>query len=196
LSEAKITVAYEQYLQMCAIGKEEPGIFLTLKAKDDATTASLRVVSGETQELVCGDINIEVPDRVHIQEASLENLADPDLPFKILTIKGDKSHDLSNTCEEGLSFPEGKWPSLSLLTTEEFEAIAPALRSGYSFDKPFVCKKSSVQALVKIEGQQRYPAKIVITKLKLEGGEEKEGVAYIELPPPAWASAIRETPCF
>jgi 2-hydroxy-6-oxo-6-(2'-carboxyphenyl)-hexa-2,4-dienoate hydrolase len=163
-----------------------------LKARDDATTASLRVVSGETQELVCGDITIEVPDRVHIQEASLENLADPDLPFKILTIKGDKSHDLSNTGEAGFSFPEGKWPSLSLLTTEAFEAIAPALRSGYSFDKPFVCKKSSVQALVKIEGQQRYPAKIVIRKLKLEGGEEKEGVAYIELPPPAWTSAMRD----
>jgi 2-hydroxy-6-oxo-6-(2'-carboxyphenyl)-hexa-2,4-dienoate hydrolase len=141
---------------------------------------------------VCGDITIEVPDRVHIQEASLENLADPDLPFKILTIEGGKSHDLSNTGEAGFSFPAGKWLSLSLLTTEAFEAIAPALRSGYSSDKPFVCKKSSVQALVKIEGQQRYPAKIVIRKLKLEGGEEKEGVAYIELPPPAWASAMRD----
>jgi 2-hydroxy-6-oxo-6-(2'-carboxyphenyl)-hexa-2,4-dienoate hydrolase len=192
LSDANITIEYEQYLEMCDIGKEDPGIYLILRAEDDATTASVSIFNADTKEPVCEGLSIVVSDRIHIQEATLEDLPDPNLSFKILTIKGVKSHDLSQACVEGLSFPKGKWPSLSLLTKGEIEAIPPASRSGYTFGKPLVCKKSSVQALVNVQGQQRYPAKIVISKVRLKGGEEKEGVAYVMLPLPAWVSAMRD----
>jgi 2-hydroxy-6-oxo-6-(2'-carboxyphenyl)-hexa-2,4-dienoate hydrolase len=81
---------------------------------------------------------------------------------------------------------------LSLLSKEEKEEISSASRSGYAGDKSFVCKKSSIQALVKIQGQQRYPAKIIISKVKLKGEREKEGVVYVMLPPPVWASTMRD----
>ena len=192
LSEANITIEYAQYLEMCAIGTDTPGIYLVLRAEDDAETASVSILNADTKEPVCGSLSIVVPDRVHIQEAFLEDLTDPSLPFKVLKIKASQSHDLSEACAEELTFTEGKWPTLSLLSKEEKEEISSASGSGYAGDKSFVCKKSFIQALVKIQGQQRYPAKIIISKVRLEGGEEKEGVAHVMLPPPVWSSAMRD----
>ncbi len=189
LSEANITIEYAQYLEMCAIGTDTPGIYLVLRAEDDAETASVSILNADTKEPVCGSLSIGVPDRIHIQEASLEDLTDPSFPFKVLKIKASQSQDLSQACAEELTFTEGKWPTLSLLSKEE---ISSASRSGYAGDKSFVCKKSSIQALVKIQGQQRYPAKIIISKVKLKGEREKEGVVYVMLPPPVWSSAMRD----
>jgi 2-hydroxy-6-oxo-6-(2'-carboxyphenyl)-hexa-2,4-dienoate hydrolase len=192
LSEANITIEYEQYLKMCAIGLDTPGIYLVLRAEDNAETASVSLLNADTKEPVCESLSIEIPDRVHIQEASLEDLTDPNLPFKILEIRASQSQELSQACAEGLTFPEGRWPTLSLLSKEEAEEIPPASRSGYALDQPLICQKSSIQALVKIQGQQRYPAKIIISKVRLKGGEEKEGVAHVMLPPPVWSSAMRD----
>jgi 2-hydroxy-6-oxo-6-(2'-carboxyphenyl)-hexa-2,4-dienoate hydrolase len=192
LPDAHLKIEYEQYLEMCAIGIDTPGIYLMLKAGDDARTSSIRILDAETKEPVCEGLSIAVPERIYILNASLEEPRDPNLPFKILTIKGGKSHDLSQACVEGLSFPNGKWPTLSLLSKEEVKELSPELRSSYALNQPLICKKSSIRALVKVQGQQRYPAKIIISKARLKGGEEKEGVAHVMLPPPGWASAMRD----
>jgi 2-hydroxy-6-oxonona-2,4-dienedioate hydrolase len=192
LSEAGITVEYEQYLKMSNIGVADPGIYLVLRAGDEAMTASVRILNGETKETVCEGLTITVPDRIHIQEATLEDLPDKNIPVKVLTIKKGKSQDLSQSCIEGLSFPKGKWPTLSLLPRGEIEEIPLSSKSAYKFDQSLICKKSSIKALVNVQGQQRYPAKIIISKVRLKGGVEKEGVAYVKLPPPVWASAMRD----
>jgi 2-hydroxy-6-oxo-6-(2'-carboxyphenyl)-hexa-2,4-dienoate hydrolase len=192
LSEANITIEYEQYLKMCAIGVQDPGIYLVLSAQDAAMTASISILNADTKETVCNGLTITVPDRVHIPECLLKEPSDPTSPFKILEIKTSGTQDVSNACTEGLNFPSGKWPTLSLLSMGEIEAIPFASRSGYNLDQPLICKKSFIQALVKVQGQQRYLAKIIISKVRLKGGVEKEGVAYVKLPPPVWASAMRD----
>jgi 2-hydroxy-6-oxonona-2,4-dienedioate hydrolase len=192
LSEANITTKYEQYLEMCAIGVDTSGLYLILNAGDDAVTASIRILNEETGQPVCEELTITVPDRIHLPEATLEEPPDSNLPFKILTIKGEKPYNLSKACKGSLSFPKGKWPSLTLLSREEVEEISPEIRSSYNLTQPLTCKKSSIKALVKVYGEQRYPAKIVISKVKLKRGKEKEGVAHVMLPTPAWASSMRD----
>jgi hypothetical protein len=123
LSEANIIIEYEQYLEMCGIGIDTPGIYLIANAKADAQTASVSILSADTQEAVCEDLTVSVPNRIHILRASLEDPTGESLPFKILTIKAGESHDLSQACEQGLTFSEGKWPSLSLLSQQEIEDI-------------------------------------------------------------------------
>ena len=50
---------------------------------------------------------------------------------------------------------------------------------------------------IEVNGQQRYPAKVLISGVMGEGGEKKEGVTYVSLPPPSWLSRRRhrKTPC-
>jgi hypothetical protein len=192
LSEANITIEYEQYLMMCNIGKQDPGIYLILRAQDDAMTASISILNAETKEIAGESLTITVPDRVHIPECLLKEPSDPNVPFKILEIKANRTQNLSNACTDGLIFPNGKWPTLSLVSSGEIEEIPPASRSSYNLDQPLICKKSFIQAFVKVQGQQRYPAKIIIPKVKINEGKEKEGVAYVRLSPPTWASAMRD----
>ena len=192
LSKAAITVEYEQYLKKCGIGIKRPGIYLILRAEDDATTTSVHILNTDTREPACESFTLKVPDRIHLGEAYLKEPADPNLPFKILEIKAEKSQDLSLACTGGLTFPKGKWPSLSLISKQDTEGIPPEAKASYSVDQPLICTKSSIGALVKVQGQQRYPAKIIISKVGLQGGKEKEGVAYVTLPSPAWVSAMRD----
>jgi len=192
LSKAAITVEYEQYLKKCGIGVKRPGIYLILRARDDATTTSVHILNGDTREPACEVFTLEVPDRIHLGEAYLKEPADSNLPFKILEIKAGKFQDLSQACAGGLTFPKGRWPSLSLISKQDTEGIPLEVKSSYSVDQPLTCRKSFIRALVKVQGQQRYPAKIIISKVGLPGGEGKEGVAYVTLPPPAWISAMRD----
>jgi hypothetical protein len=191
LSEAGIIVEYEQRLEMCGIGIDTPGVYLILKAKDDARTAPVSILDSDTGKPVCEDLMVAIPDRIHTGEASLEHIAGETSPLKILTIKTGRSQDLSRACVGGLSFPEGTWPSLSLLSKGDYEEIPADMRSPFSVDRPIICTESSIKALVEVHGQQRYPAKVIISKVKGEGDEEKEGVAYVMLPSPAWASAMK-----
>ena len=192
LSKAAITVEYAQYLKKCGIGVKRPGIYLIIRAEDNAKTASVNILNADTGKTACESFTLEVPDRIHLKEASLEEPGDPNLPFKILKIKAGTSQDLSEACAGGITFPQGKWLSLSLISKQDTEGILPELKSSYLVDQPLICKKSYIRALVKVQGQQRYPAKIIISQVGLPGGETKEGVAYVTLPPPAWASAMRD----
>ena len=76
-----------------------------------------------------------------------------------------------------------------MVSEEELEEIPAGSRP---FDQPLVCTRSSLKALLNSEGQQRYPAKIIVSKVKLSGGEEREGVAFAALPPPPWLSSMKE----
>ena len=69
LQEANITIEYEQYLEMCGVGKKDPGIYLILRAGGDAKTASIRILNAETREPVCKGLTITVPDRIYLPEA-------------------------------------------------------------------------------------------------------------------------------
>ena len=195
LSEARINLEYHQYLTTCAVGAGKPGIFMVLSAENDATTASLTIINSDTQEPVCDGITIEVPDRVHIPEASFKGRGYPnplELPYLILEIKSDRTYDLSEACEEGLFFPEGKWPKFSLVSREDLGTLPPSLKLGESGNDVIVCTRSSIRALVKVQGQQRFPAKIIISGVKLQGGIEKEGVTYAAVPPPPWISDMQD----
>jgi 2-hydroxy-6-oxo-6-(2'-carboxyphenyl)-hexa-2,4-dienoate hydrolase len=188
LSEANIVVDYEQHLEMCGVGRDEPGIYLVLKAKDDAKAASLAVLNADTGQSVCDALAVTVPDRLHVAKASLEDLADATLPFNVLTIESDTSQDLSGACTEGLAFPKGKWPTLSLVSQKELRDIPSESRP---FDEPLTCAKASIKAVVRVYGQQRYPAKIIISKVTSKG-QAKEGVAHVNLPRPSWASSMKD----
>jgi 2-hydroxy-6-oxo-6-(2'-carboxyphenyl)-hexa-2,4-dienoate hydrolase len=192
LSEANITVQYEQHLKMCAIGKAVPGLYLILKAGQNATTASLKILDAETKEPVCEGFTINVSEREHIAQATLQKPDGTGLPFSILEITGGETHDLRGACAEGLAFPEGKWPSLTLLSQREVEAIPSDVKARFAIDRSLTCNKTSIRTLVKVQGQQRYPAKIIVSNVKLESGEEKEGVAYVRLPPPEWQSSMKD----
>jgi pimeloyl-ACP methyl ester carboxylesterase len=213
LTETNITVDYQQHLEMCDIGIETPGLYLILDARDDATTASLSILDGDTGDSVCEDLTITVADRIHVEEASLTKPRHVTVPIQVLEIKGDASQDLRDACSEGLTFPEGKWPSLSLLSQDDLEDIPPLQRvllqihllsaeggvaaisaevkASYLVDQPLICTESSIAALVKVVGEQRYPAKIVISRVGGEGGKEQKGVAYAMLPPPEWLHSMR-----
>jgi len=188
LEEAGINLTYHQHLSTCAVGAKESGIFLVLNAEENATTSSLTIINGNTQETVCEGITIDVPDRVLIPESSFLGRSYPhrfDLPYLILTIKADSPYDLSENCNEGLSFPEGKWPKFSMVSWKD-------LNWGDSDEQLIFSRESSIMTLLRVQGQQRDPAKIIIPKVKIEGGMEKEGVTYARIPPPPWISHMKD----
>ena len=188
LEEAGINLSYHQHLSSCDVGAEESGIFLVLSAEEDATTSSLTILNKNTQEIVCEGITIDVPDRVLIPESSFLGKSYPhrfDLPYLILTIKTDAPYDLSGTCSEGLFFPPGKWPTFSMVSWKD-------VKWGDSEEQLIFCGESSILALLKVQGQQRYPAKIILPNVMVEGGFEKEGVTYASIPPPPWISHMKD----
>jgi len=208
LLESNIKVEYEQYLEMCNIDKDIPGIYLILKAEDNAKASTMSIVDNNTGKPLCENLNIEITDRIIIPEASFENLTTPDMPYKILNIKADNPGNFSFVRESEIKFPEGKWPAVSLLSNEDIDEIPQSQRleiqqqldarssqenpaSAQPLNKP-VCNDSSIRALVKIRGQQQSPVKIIVEKIKLSGGEEKEGIAYAKLPPPPWAGSMKD----
>jgi len=53
LSKAAITVEYVQYLKKCGIGVKRPGIYLIIRAEDDAKTASVNILNADTGKTAC-----------------------------------------------------------------------------------------------------------------------------------------------
>jgi len=194
LSDANITIDYEQYMGKCTIDDERPGLFLWLKAQENAQTASIKVINRNTDEAFCDELNIDVPQRVVLKEAVLSQSRKTSSSIHLLKIKAGDGQDLSQACEEGILFPEwgripSRWPVLSLLSDEEMDDVPSDLRS---LKKPLVCKTNSIRALVKVNGQQRDPAKVVVSKVIINRDQEAEGVAFLSLPEPAWASSMKD----
>jgi hypothetical protein len=94
-------------------------------------------------------------------------------------VNAGESQGLSPVCAEGLTLLQGKWPSLTLLSQTEVDRISPEVKARYNIDPPLVCKESSIRAMVKVQGHQRYPAKIIISKVRLASGEEDRMKDYL-----------------
>ena len=117
LSESGISIDYQQYVQRCAPDDNRPGIFLWLKAQEDANTASVRISRRDTDELICNELTIDVPERIVLNDSTLTAPASSASRIHLLQIKATASQDLSQACNEGLTFPDwgrrpSRWPLL------------------------------------------------------------------------------------
>jgi len=194
LSESRISIDYQQHVQRCAPDDNRPGIFLWLQAQEDAETASLGISRRDTNELICDELIIDVPDRIVLNETTLTAPADTASRIHLLEITADASQDLSQACDKGLTFPDwgrrpSRWPLLSLVSEAEMPRVPLEFQD---MSAPLICEKSSIKALVVVDGQQRDPAKVVISDVGLDSGRQVEGVAMVSLPEPPWASSMQD----
>ena len=106
-SDANIKVNYQQYLGKCDFTVNQPGLFLEVQAEDHANPASLRVLDRKTNNVLCDPIEINVPQRIHIKQASLVSANFDDSSIHLLNIRGDDSLDFSQSCSQEMTFPQG-----------------------------------------------------------------------------------------
>ena len=171
LENSGVTVAYQQYLGRCDVDAHDPGLHLVLQAGANARTAMLKVEgAGRT---ICS-IEVSVPERRLLPQASLTPASNEGTNIFKLTINGDAETDFSEVCSARLSFPDGPGPRLRL-------SAEPQLN----------CSKRAVSALVQVDGAQREPARVVIGNVRTSDGLI-EGIAHVELPAPPWANAMAE----
>lgn len=187
LAESGIIAVYQQYLGRCAADVKEPGLYMVLEAERQAAPASLRIQDKQTGAALCHDLTIDVPSRQLLTAATLTQIGGAASAIHRLTITADATVDLSRSCSDGLAFPEGKWPTLSILSEADVAALEGSDKLGGGMP---VCTESSLTVPVEVYGEQRYPAKIVIPTINVNGNEA-EGIAYVKLPEPAWASSMK-----
>ncbi len=197
LDGAGITVYYDQYLKRCAMDDKRHGIFFWLEADSDAQTAMLEVTNARGEAL-CEPVRMTVPERVPAGAATLTPSSTTDSPIHRLEIEAGAGQDLSKACAAGIRFPAweressggpSRWPTLTLLSAADVAEVPSDLRANSA---PVSCSEKSIRALVRVAGQQREPAKIVIPAVELAGGETAEAIAYVTLPEPAWAHAMAD----
>lgn len=208
LDETGIVVDYAQWVRKCAPDRKERGIYLWLSAANEAVPASLGVRNPETGEQVCSGLAIDVPSTQRLGAATLSPIRYPEGNAYRLDIEAGKAGRLDEACSGGLEFPRSpQWPEISLLSQKEVATIS--MESGqfgpsqwYSLPQstkrrkqapvePLVCDKKRLTAFVRIMGQQRFPAKVVVADL---GGKQQgqAGLAYVSLPEPDWADSMRD----
>jgi len=201
LAEAGIKVDYHQYLKRCAMDDKRHGIFFWLEAGSDAKSVMLGVRNSQGEAL-CEPVRVNIPDRARTGTASLTSLAagSPNLESTIhrLEIEAGAGQDFSDSCAVGLRFPAWqdesntgppRWPNLTVLSSADAADVPADLRAQ---NAPLECTRKSIRALVRVAGQQREPAKIVIPQVKLATGETTEAIAYVTLPEPAWAGSMAD----
>jgi 2-hydroxy-6-oxonona-2,4-dienedioate hydrolase len=208
LDETGIVVDYAQWVRKCAPDRKERGIYLWLSAGKDALPASIGIRNPETGEQVCSGLAIDVPATQRLGDATLSPIRYPDGNAYRLDIEAGKSGRLDEACSGGLEFPRSpQWPEISLLSRQEVATIS--MESGqfgpsqwYSLPnstsrrkrapvEPLNCDKKRLTAYVRVTGQQRFPAKVVVSDL---GGKQQGqvGLAYVSLPEPDWAKSMRD----
>jgi len=197
LAEAGITVYYDQYLKRCAMDDNRHGIFFWLDAGSFAESALLEINNAQGEAL-CEPVRIIVPDRVRAGAATLTPSATTNSPIYRLEIEAGAGQDLSESCAAGIRFPAwqdesnggpSRWPTLTVLSAADRVNVPRDLRGQ---NAPLECSSNSIRALVRVAGQQREPAKIVIPAVKLATGETTEGIAYVTLPEPAWVHSMAD----
>jgi 2-hydroxy-6-oxo-6-(2'-carboxyphenyl)-hexa-2,4-dienoate hydrolase len=191
LTEANVTLSYDQYLKRCAVGDNRRGIFFWLQAEADAKTTSLGVRNAQGDSL-CDPVTLTVPERKLTGLARLTAATRSNSNIHLLTIEAGQGQNFSAACAGGISFPgwgrrPSRWPNLRLLSDGEMGEVPSDLRRQPA---PLNCTGEKISALVRIAGQQREAAKIVIATVQLASGETVEGVAYARLPDPAWANSM------
>ena len=194
LAESNITIAYDQFIRRCAIGDNRRGVFFWLEAGTDATSATISVTDVKTGQPLCEPLSLTVPDRVLLGTATLTASRDAGSTVHRLRIEAAPGQDLSEACTEGIEFPAwgrqpSRWPTLALVSPDELDQAPRPFRNQKQVSS---CKQSSIEALVTVTGQQRDPAKVVISGVRLASGDAAQGVGYVELPEPAWANAMAD----
>ena len=194
-AEAGITVYYDQYVKRCAMDDNRHGVFFWLDAGSDSKSTLLEINNAQGEAL-CEPVRISVPDRVRASAATLTPSANINSPIHRLEIKAGAGQDLSDSCAAGIGLPAwqdesiggpSRWPTLTVLSAANMVDVPPDLQGQRA---PLECSSNSIRALVRVAGQQREPAKIVIPAVKLATGETAEGIAYVTLPEPAWAHSM------
>jgi len=197
LAEADIRIDYDQYLKRCTMDDKRHGIFFWLAAGSDAQTAMLEVTNAQGEAL-CESMPLTVPDRAPVGAATLTASSETGSPIHRLKIEAAVGQDFSQACAAGIRFPAwqdsssggpSRWPTLTLLSAADMANVPRDFRRQKA---PLSCGKKSIHALVRVTGQQREPAKIVIPAVKLASDETTEGIAYVTLPEPAWANAMAD----
>jgi pimeloyl-ACP methyl ester carboxylesterase len=191
LAEAGITISYDQYLKRCAMDDKRHGVFFWLQAERDAKTAMIGLRNARGDAL-CDPVTLTVPDRTLSGQANLTAAKQSNSKIHLLTVDAGAGQDFSAACSGGISFPvwgrqPSRWPALSLLSDDEMDEVPPDFRQ---YSAPLNCTKEKISALVRVAGQQREPAKIVIPAVQLTSGGVVESVAYARLPEPAWANSM------
>lgn len=191
LDEANIRLSYDQYLKSCAMDDKRRGIYFWLEAGIDAKTATLEVRDKDGQPM-CDSTTLSVPDRVVVGPARLTEASQTASPIHLLTVEADSGQNFSGSCAADIRFPAwgrqpSRWPTLAHLSDAESDEVPQELRSP---EAPVGCANNRLSLFVRVSGQQREPAKIVIPGVQTDTGESVEGVAYVTLPEPAWADSM------
>ncbi len=202
LASAGIRVEYAQRLGRCAPERRGPGLYVWLSASAGAVPAQVSVRNADTGAAVCDDLPIDVPDQAPLGNARLQPVGHPDGATWRLDVEAGDSGPLDTACAGGLEFPPSpRAPVIRLLTDEEALAI-PADHGRFGRKKgrlpsrgpaaALTCTHKRLTAYVRITGQQRLPARVVVRDL---GGDRpgRAGIALVSLPPPAWADSMRDT---
>lgn len=194
LAEANIAVAYDQFIRRCAVGDNRRGIFFWLEAGADATSATISVTDANSDEPLCEPLSLTVPNRVRLGPATLTASKDASSTVHLLQVEAAPGQDLMQSCANGIVFPAwgrqpSRWPTLTLVSPSDMDHTPRPFRN---HKQPISCKKSSIQALVNVSGQQRDPAKVVISDVRLASGDVAEGVSYVRLPEPSWAQTMAD----
>jgi len=188
LSQSGLSIPYDQHLQQCRLETETTGLYLAVTADQRAITATLKVLNEDDSDQVCQTVTLQVPDRVFIANTILVPIFSTDKGLFLLEIDAPPGVDLSAVDAADISFPEGNGPSLAVLSPQDLNHIPSGV---VPLDRPFECNASGIKALVRVEGAQAYPAKIVINNVKSDGALQ-EGVAYAALPSPEWQSSMAD----
>jgi 2-hydroxy-6-oxonona-2,4-dienedioate hydrolase len=194
LADANITLSYDQYVKRCSMDDKRHGVFFWLQADSDARTTKIGLRNAQGDDL-CDPMTLSVPERTLAGEARLRAAEQSDSTIHLLTIEAGDGQDYSASCAAGISFPgwgrhPSRWPKLTLLTEDGMDEVPPDLRQQSA---PLNCTEKRISALVRIAGQQRESAKIVIAAVQLASGDMVEGVSYARLPEPAWANSMPDT---
>jgi pimeloyl-ACP methyl ester carboxylesterase len=191
LTGKNIRVTYHQYVKNCAMDDKRRGIFFWLEADVDAETATLEVRHKDGQ-VMCDSMTLSVPDRVVVGAARLTEASRTKSPIHLLTVDAGIGQNFAASCAARFSFPDwgrqpSRWPKLTQLSDAESDDVPQELRS---LEAPVGCANDRISLFVRVSGQQREPAKIVIPDVQLDTGEIVEGVAYASLPAPVWANSM------
>ena len=167
LAHAGIRVNYAQHLRRCDFERSTPGLLLWLEADAKAVSAQLKVFD-ENRQPVCQPIDLHVPQRILLPAVDVA-APGPDNRIRQVRIATPLVSSWVPACTGKLGFPrDRRWPRL------------------VAAGEP-VCDSESLALAIESNGQQRFPAKIMVPLQARGGAAKAEGIAYLTPPEPGWA---------
>ncbi len=186
LENSEIKIDYVQHLARCNLQEDSPGLYLILSPGERAHSTRLDVASKANSSRVFASLSIEVPDRFLLPNTSLTEIGRHEQRMFTLEVPSDGTLDFSGVRAEDITFPEGPWPEFELLVEDDMAELQGQTRS---IDRPIAAERNRLTMLVRVNGEQRQPGKVVIRNV-LDDGVSVEAVAHVSLPEPAWALSM------